>query len=121
MITLISQPTRTAARATIKNLVSSGKVAKLVDNGKDLKGSARWSIALELSNVTANCKPSKKNTSFVNVGFDIRKVPTSSNGGFDLYYDGEFLLRRATRNECYQLGMHIGVKNQLNMVTLKKK
>jgi hypothetical protein len=52
-----------------------------------------------------------------NVGFDIRKVSTGITG-FDLYYEGECILRRDTKLEAYEAGVIMANRIGVNYTTL---
>lgn len=44
IMTMISQPTRSAARQLVKDLAKAGKPSKVIDMGSHLKGSQRWFV-----------------------------------------------------------------------------
>lgn len=124
MKTLIDFPTRQAARNTLNNFKASGKIANIIDCGVDSPKGERWTVSVEAT-VTKVAKKvtnrsTKKSTSHVNVGFDIRKVSTGVTG-FDLYYNGEYLLRRATKIELYEAGVIMANKVGIDYTTLNYK
>lgn len=116
----IKQNTREAARRTVRNLRASGKVCNLIDNGKHLQGCERWIVALT-GVTTPIVKPSrivKRHTrKFNNRGFDIRPL-TSGVKGYDVYLDGEFLIRRDTKITAYSDALALAHKNGINTQTL---
>lgn len=112
--------TRSQARATAKNLQANGKLAKVIDNGTAANVGQRWEVSM-IGNTehvekksAKKVKPSKKHN---NKGWDIRKVETGIKA-YDLYFDGDFILRRDTKFECYQEGVKIGNKNKVETKSL---
>ena len=121
---LIKQNTRQAARITVRNLKAGGKLAEVVDHGKHLVGNARWSVSVvDVHNTKTPSKHKrlvKKVVVASNKGFDIRKVVTGTKA-FDVFYDGEFLLRRDTKIEAYEAGLRLAHKVKLPVATLQYK
>lgn len=122
-IITIKQVTRNAARHTLRNFKQAGKVACIVDNGKHLKGLARWAVAVEntqtVKPVSALKAKQKARTEAktTNKGFCLRKVKTGVKG-FDVYYNGEFLLRECTKIAAYEKALTMAHKNNLETSTL---
>ncbi len=123
MFTLISQPTRNAARITTRNLRKAGKVASVIDNGKEFTGNARWCVSVEVSKVTTGkrkpltVRPTRAAHKRNNKGFDIRPVTTGINC-FDVYLDGVFMLRRDTKIAAYEATVIAARKAGVNYSTL---
>lgn len=121
MKTTINFPTRQAARDTFKNFKAAGKIVNLIDCGTSSTIGKRWSVSVEVvtTEVTkkVNKRTTKKSTTNINVGFDIRKVSTGVVG-FDLYYDGEYLLRRGSKIEAYEAGVVMANKVGVDYTTL---
>ncbi len=118
---LIKQDTREVARISARNLRKSGYNSSVVDLGKHLIGINRWRVSYgeKLS------KPSHKRvvkiiTKVSNKGFDIRKVTTGTKA-FDVFYNGEFLLRRDTKIAAYEDGLQLAHKAKLPVATLQYK
>lgn len=120
----ITQPTRKAARLTTKNFIKAGKLAKVLDNGKQFTANDRWSVEVvivnEVSKTGARRVGIKKQKAFTNKGFDIRPVTTGIKG-YDLFLDGEFILRRGTRISVYEKALQIARKNKLDYSSLNYK
>lgn len=119
----IKQATRNAARHALRNFKKVGKIACIVDNGRHLKGLARWAVAVEntqpvkpVSTLKAKQK-ARVEAKTSNKGFDLRKVKTGVNG-FDVYYNGEFLLRECTKTADYEKALTMAHKNNLETSTL---
>ena len=121
MITKISQPTRQAARTTVRNLKTNGKVATILDRGSVFKGSERWGVAVNATVVSKHrSKIVKQSNKTSNVGFDIRKVNTGVQG-FDVFFDGEFLLRRDTKIAAFSDTIALAHKAKLDVSSLNYK
>lgn len=122
MTTSINFLTRQAARNTNLNFKSSGKVSTLVDNGISSPVGERWTVLVEMNTPLTSKKTKKivKSRSNINVGFDIRKVTTGVQG-FDLFYQGEYILRRDTKLEVYEAGVIAANKMNVNYTTLNYK
>ena len=121
MITKIIQPTRQAARSTVRNLKARGKIAIIIDRGSVFKGSERWEVAVNATvNPSYKGKIVKSGGKTINSGFDIRKVRTGVKG-FDVYFDGEFLLRRETKINAYSDAVALAHKVRLDTSSLNYK
>ena len=123
MNTFLSMPTRLAARNTNKNFKASGKCSAIVDKGMHLKGSDRWGVlvAATVTPVTPKARKAVKVArKDVNNGFDLRPV-TSGVKGFDLYLNGEFILRRDTKLAAYESGVKMAVSAKVDYSTLNYK
>ena len=124
MKTSINFPTRQAARNTFNNFKSAGKIVNLIDCGTSSPIGQRWSVSVDVTTTKvtkkATKRTTKKSTSNVNVGFDIRKVSTGVVG-FDLYYNGEYLLRRGSKIEAYEAGVVMANKVGVDYTTLNYK
>lgn len=120
-LTILKQPTRIAARNTVRNLKSSGKVAKIVDNGSSLKGLDRWAVSV-IAVIPSKAYPKRvsKVVKVKNKGFDIRPV-TSGVKGYDLFLNGEFILRRDSRIEVYESGITFAQRAKIDYSTLSYK
>jgi hypothetical protein len=120
MNTLIAMPTRIAARTTNKNFKASGKLSTLVDKGCHLKGADRWGVLVAATIQPKQRKAIKVSHSINNKGFDLRAV-TSGVKGYDLYLDGEFILRRDTKLAAYESGVKMAVSAKIDYSTLNYK
>ncbi|CAH9013823.1 hypothetical protein VP501E541_P0129 [Vibrio phage 501E54-1] len=121
---LIKQTSRQVARISVRNLKASGKQAKVIDLGKHLTGLNRWGVSVENVSKTSHKRLVKKCSNSIskvsNTGFDIRPVRTGSTA-FDVYYNGEFLLRRDTKIAAYEAGLRLAHKAKLSVATLQYK
>lgn len=122
MTTSINFLTRQAARNTNLNFKSSGKISILLDNGISSPVGERWTVIVEMTTPLVTKKTNRvvKSRSNSNEGFDIRKVNTGVKG-FDLFYQGEYILRRDTKLEVYEAGVVAANKMNVNYTTLNYK
>ncbi len=111
--------TRDQARRTVKNLRSSGKVVSLKDNGKDLPRGQRWEVVITASvSVSKDVKPSKLNkVKYSNKGWDCRKS-TTGIGGFNVYYDDEFIFNSDYKYQASHEAKQYAHKNKIEVATL---
>lgn len=117
---LIKQTTRQIARISARNLKASGRQAKVIDLGKHLTGLNRWCVSVENVSKSSHKRVIKTVTKVSNKGFDIRKV-TTGHTAYDLFYNGEFLLRRDTKIAAYEDGLQLAHKAKLPVATLQYK
>ena len=121
MNTFLSMPTRSAARVSNNNLKSSGKVCTIVDKGISFKGNARWGVLVAATVAPKSTrKVVKMSRPNIRIGFDIRPV-MSGIVAYDLYLDGEFILRRDTKLDVYEQAVKLAVKTKIDYSTLKYK
>ena len=121
MNTLVTMPTRIAARTTNKNFKASGKIASIVDKGRHLSGSNRWAVLVAATVAAQKTRKAVKvSRPSVNIGFDLRPV-TSGVKGFDVYLDGEFILRRDTKLDAYECALNMAITTKIDYSTLNYK
>ncbi|QXN60070.1 hypothetical protein KUA24_3 [Vibrio phage HNL01] len=121
MNTTINLNTRESARRTVRNLKATGKVCRIIDNG--IGSENRWMVDVQLSTpapTKAHKRVVKVRSTRVNEGFDIRKVNTGVKG-FDVFYDGEFLIRRETKIDAYEAALKMAHRSKLNVSGLRYK
>ncbi len=118
---MLKQFTREVARISARNLRKSGYNSSVVDLGKHLIGINRWRVSYGEKLPNPSHKRGVKKVSKVsNKGFDIRKV-TTGRTCFDVFYNGEFLLRRDTKIAAYEDGLQLAHKAKLPVATLQYK
>ncbi len=118
---MLKQFTREVARISARNLRKNGYNSSVVDLGKHLIGINRWRVSYgEKLPKTSHKRVVKKVSKVSNKGFDIRKVTTGTKA-FDVFYNGDFLIRRDTKIEAYEAGLQLAHKAKLPVATLQYK